>query len=116
MDDLITTQKQKALEESKLVEKLKLSKFLVTKAQQDLETKTRELNSELEKVKVITASTQTVSDFKEVLNIKQEKSQTSNKEMIKEISCKYFHQIKGCRREKKISVASSMMKNMGKRI
>ena len=101
MDDLITSQKQKALEESKLVEELKLSKVLVTKAQQDLETKTSALNSELEKVKVITASTQTVSDCKEVLNVKQEESKTSNEEKQKEIPCKYFHRIKGCRRGNK---------------
>ena len=73
----------------------------MTKAQQDLETKTSALNSELEKVKVITASTQTVHDFKETSSVKQEESKTSNEEKLKEIPCKYFHRIKRCRRGNK---------------
>ena len=60
MNDVITSQKQKAVKESDLVEELKLTKELLTKAHKDLETKTNELNSELEKVKVRKATTHTV--------------------------------------------------------
>ena len=41
-DDLITLQKEKAVEESMLVEELKLTKGLLDKAHQDLETKTND--------------------------------------------------------------------------
>ena len=49
MESSILSQKQKAINESILVEELKLSKELLNKAHQDLETKTNALNSELEK-------------------------------------------------------------------
>ena len=39
INDLITAQKKRADEESRIVEELKLTKELLTKSQQDLETK-----------------------------------------------------------------------------
>ena len=47
----------------------------MTKAQQDLETKTDALDAELEKVNVSEVTTQTVSKINEVLNVKQEESE-----------------------------------------
>ena len=81
-DDLITSQKQISVEKSKLVEKLQSIKGLLSKAQQDLETKNNALNAELEKVKVseistktfskiIEVSTQTVSEMDPVTNVKK---------------------------------------------
>ena len=46
-DDLITSQKHKAVEETKLVEELKLTKELLGKAHEDLETKTSAHDKEL---------------------------------------------------------------------
>ena len=51
VDDFITSQKQKSVEESKIVEELKLTQKLLAKCHQDLESKTNALDSELEKVK-----------------------------------------------------------------
>ena len=71
INDLIRSQKQKALEESKTVEELKATKELLTKAHQDLETKTNALEAEVEKVKANNVSTQTVSKVNDVSNVKQ---------------------------------------------
>ena len=79
------SQKQKAIDESMLVEELKLSKELLNKAHQDLETKTNVLNTELEKLKVSKTWTQTVSDSNEVSDVKQKESKnyiTEKKEAI----------------------------------
>ena len=51
-------------------------------------------NAELEKVTVSEVSTLTVS---EITNMKQEESEASFEEKKKEIPCKDFHKIKGCR-------------------
>ena len=100
-DHLIISQKQKATEESKLVEELKMTKSLLTKAHEDLETKTNALNAEIEKVRVVEVSTQSNPNIKEVLNVKEEEHETHDAKKLKEIPCKYFHQMKGCRRGNK---------------
>ena len=111
-DDMIISQKKKAVEETKIVEELKSTKELLSKAQEDLETKTSALNEELGKVKVTKVSTKTLSERKEVatqtnykvnevLNVKQEESDAKIEEKKIEIPCKYFNSIKGCRRGKK---------------
>ena len=43
----------------------------------------------------------TVSDSNEVLGVKQEESKTNFKEQKKAIPCKYYNNIKGCRRGSK---------------
>ena len=109
---MIISQKKKAVEETKIVEELKSTKELLSKAQEDLETKTSALNEELGKVKVTKVSTKTLSERKEVatqtnykvnevLNVKQEESDAKIEEKKIEIPCKYFNSIKGCRRGKK---------------
>ena len=80
MNDVLTSQKQKAVEESVLVEELKLTKELLTKAHQYLETKTNEVNAELEKVKVREVTTQTVPKINKVLKVKKEDSEDNIKE------------------------------------
>ena len=70
INDLIRSQKPKALEESKIVEELMTTKELLTKAYRDLETKTNSLEAELENVKGNDVSTQTVSEINNVLNVK----------------------------------------------
>ena len=101
LDDLITLQKLKADKESKLVEELKVTKDQLTKAHQDLETKSNALNEELEKVKVTEVSTQTVSDTNEMSDFKQEVSEAHGEEKHNVTPCKYFHRMKGCRRGSK---------------
>ena len=98
---MITLQKLKADEESKLVEELKITKDQLTKAHQDLETKSNALNEELEKVKVTKVSTQTVSDTNELSDFQHEVSEAHVEERQNVIPCKYFHRIKGCRRGSK---------------
>ena len=73
-DDLIILQNQKAVEESMLVEELKLTKGLLDKAHQDLEAKTNDLDAELRKVRegVSSVSTQTVSSINKVSDMKEE--------------------------------------------
>ena len=80
LDDFITLQKLKADEESKLVEELKVTKDQLTKAHQDLETKSNALKEELEKVKAMEISTQTISDTNEFSDVKQEVSEIHVKE------------------------------------
>ena len=70
----------------------------MTKAYQDLETQTYELETELEKVKGNDVSTQTVSKINNVLNVKQEQIETKIEEKQIAIPCKYFDTKKGCRR------------------
>ena len=100
-DELIKTQKKKAGEESNLVEELKFTKALLTKAHQDLETQTIRLNAQLEKeasavskqtvfqpnevstqtvYQMNEVSTQRVSEVIEVSNVKQEESEANNEE------------------------------------
>ena len=110
-NELITSQKQKAAEESKLVEELKVTKGLVRKAQHDLETQTNALNEKLEKVKRTDVSTNTLTQMNEVStqtvpeikvsHVKQEESEVKRKEKKKSIPCKYFNTTKGCRRGKR---------------
>ena len=100
-DHLIVSQKQKATEESRLVEELKITKALLTKAHEELEIKTNKLEAELEKVRISEVSTQTGPKIKEVPTVKEEENKTHNEEKLKTIPCKYFHLIKGCRRGKK---------------
>ena len=100
-DDLITSQKQKADEEWKLVEELNLTKGLLIKAHQDLEDKTIALDKELKKVNVNEVSTQTVHAINDVSSVKQEESKIHVEEKHKAIPCKYFHRIKGCQRGNK---------------
>ena len=52
LDDFIASQKQKTFEEAMLVEELQLTKGLLSKAQKELQTKSDQLNAELNKVKV----------------------------------------------------------------
>ena len=121
--ELITSQKKKAAEESKIVEELKYTKGLLSKAHQDLDAQTNILNAKLEKVEaseVLTqtvvqlkeVSTETVSQINEILiqtvselievsNVKQKKSEAISEEKKKSIPCKYFHKTKGCRRGEK---------------
>ena len=73
----------------------------MTKAHEDLEIKTNALNAELEKVEVSEVLIQTGPKIKEVSNVKEEENETHDEEKFKVILCKYFHQIKGCRRRKK---------------
>ena len=58
-DNLITSQKQKEEEESKLVEELRVTKGLLNKAYEDLVIKTNALDAEMEKVNVSEVSIQT---------------------------------------------------------
>ena len=95
LNDIITSQKQKAVKESILVEELKLTKELLTKAHQDLETQTNELDVQLEKEKVCDVTVKTVPKINKVLKVKQE---DNIKEKKKEIPCRYFHRNKGCMR------------------
>ena len=99
-DQLITSQKQKEEEGSKLVEELKITKGLLDKAYEDLVIKTNALDAELEKVNVSEVSIQTDPEINEV-SVKQEESKDNIEEKYKEIPCKYFHKIKGCRRGNK---------------
>ena len=62
-----------------LVEELKQTKELLTKAHQDLETKTNELNVELEKIKVKEVTAETVPKINKVLKVKQEDSEDNTK-------------------------------------
>ena len=52
----------------------------MTKAYRDLKTKINSLEAELEKVKANDVSTQTISEIKNVLNIKQEHIETKIEE------------------------------------
>ena len=97
---MIISQKQKEEEESKLVEELKVTKGLLDKAYEDLVIKTNALDAELEKVNVSEVSIQTDPEINEV-SVKQEESKDNIEEKYKEIPCKYFHKIKGCRRGNK---------------
>ena len=99
-DDLIILQKQKAVEESMLVEELKLTKGLLDKAHQDLEAKTNDLDAELRKVRegVSSVSTQTVSSINKVSDMKEEKAEAHIEAKHKNIPCKYFQRFKGSRR------------------
>ena len=97
---MITSQKQKEEEESKLVEELKVTKGLLDKAYEDLVIKTNALDAELEKVNVSEVSIQTDPEINEV-SVKQEESKDNIEEKYKEIPCQYFHKIKGCRRGNK---------------
>ena len=91
------------MEESQLIEELKLTKELLTKAHKDLENKNNALDAEMEKVKASQLSTKTVPVTNYVSNGKQEQIETNNKEKKTTISipCKYFHKLKGCRRGNK---------------
>ena len=100
MNDIITSQKQKAVKESILVEELKLTKELLTKAHQNLETKTNELNEELEKVKVREVTTETVPKMNKVSRVKQEDSEDNIKEKKKN-TLHIFSSKKGCMRGNK---------------
>ena len=93
LDDLIKSQKQKAVEEAKLIEELQLTKGLLISKQKELDAKTNELDAELKKVKV-----SEVSEVNEVSNGKQENSEANIKEIKKETPCKYFKRKTGCRR------------------
>ena len=73
-DHLIASQNQKAIEESMLVEELKITKVLLTKAQEDLQTKTNALNAELEKLRLSEVSPQTGNKIIEVLNMKKRRN------------------------------------------
>ena len=75
LDEFITSQKQKTMEEAMIVEELQLTKGLLRKAHKELQTKSDELNAELNKVKV-----SKVSEVKEVSNIKLEKNEAIMKE------------------------------------
>ena len=100
-DVLIKSQQQKAAEESALVEELKLTKEMLTKAHQELENKTKALDAELEKVKVNEVSTKTASAKSKVSNVKNKEILAYNKEKYQETPCKYFNKTKGCRRGSK---------------
>ena len=100
-EELITSQKKKAAVEAKLVEELKSTKRLLTKAHQDLEAKNNALNAEIKKVKASEVSTLTVSPIKQVSNVKQEENEAYNGEKFNAIPCKYFNKLKGCRRGSK---------------
>ena len=63
------------MEEAMIVEELQLTKALLSKAHKELQTKSDELNAELNKVKV-----SKVSEVKEVSNIKLEKNEAIMKE------------------------------------
>ena len=93
LNDVITSQKEKALKGSILVEELKQTKEMLTKAHQDLETKTNELNAELEKVKVNEVTTKTVPKINKVLKVKQEENEEIIKEKKKEIPCRYIEKM-----------------------
>ena len=98
INDLIKSQKQRAIEESKTVEELKVTKELLSKAHKDLQTKTNALEAELQKVNAFEVSTQTFSEINYVLNVKQEQHETNIEEKYIAISCRYFHTKNGCRR------------------
>ena len=100
---MITFQKQKANEETKLVQELKITKELLIKAHKDLEIKTDALDAELQKVKGSEASKETFPKINEAPNVKEKESGGTMKEKQKaiQIPCKYFHKIKGCRRGNK---------------
>ena len=102
-DSVITSQKQKSVEESQLIEELKLTKELLTKAHKDLENKSNALDAEMEKVKASQFSTKTVPGTNYVSNVKHEKIETNDKDKKKTIPipCKYFNKFKGCRRGSK---------------
>ena len=74
-DYLIASQNQKAIEESMLVEELKITKVLLTKAQEDLQTKTNALNAELDKLRLSEVSPQTGNKITEVSNMKEEETE-----------------------------------------
>ena len=80
LDDVMTSRKEKALKDSILVDELKLTKELLTKAHQDLETKTNELYAELEKVRVSEVTTKTVPKINKVSKVKQEEKEENIKE------------------------------------
>ena len=102
-DCVITSHKQKSVEESQLIEELKLTKELLTKAQKDIENKNNSLDAEMEKVKASQFSTKTLPGTNYVSNVKQEQIETNDKDKKKTIPipCKYFHKLKGCRRGSK---------------
>ena len=79
---MITSQKQKEEEESKLVEELKVTKGLLDKAYEDLVIKTNALDAELEKVNVSEVSIQTDPEINEV-SVKQEESKNNK--------CWFYH-------------------------
>ena len=78
-----------------------MDELKLTKAHHDLETKSKALDTELEKVKVNEVSIQTSFDKNKVLNVKQEEIEANIKEKQKGIPCEYLHRLKGCRRGKK---------------
>ena len=86
-DQLITSQRQKEVEESMVIEELKVTKELLSKANQDLDAKSNELDAQLEKVRMTEVSTQTVS------SVKHEEKEAQNELEQKEIPCKYFQRI-----------------------
>ena len=65
--DIITSQKKKTVEETRLVEEPKSTKEILSKAYNDLEIKTSALYEELKKVPQV--STQIVSERKEVATL-----------------------------------------------
>ena len=83
LNDVITSWKEKTLKDSILVEELKLRKELLTKAHQDLETKTNELFAELEEVRVSEVTTKTVPKINIVSKVKQEEKEENIKEKKK---------------------------------
>ena len=91
------------MEESQLIEELKLTKEQLTKAHKDLENKNNAIDAEIEKVKESQVSSKTVSERKDVLNVKQEQIETNNEDnkISIHIPCKYFNRIKGSRRASK---------------
>ena len=101
VEELITSQKQKAAKESELIEELKLTKDMLNKAHQELKNKTHVLNAELEKINVNKVSTHIESAKNDVSNVNKEEFKASNKDKLKETPCKYFQNLKGCRRGSK---------------
>ena len=102
-DELITSNKLKAVQETKLVEELKVTKELLTKAQQDLVAKTNALDAELGKVKVSEVSTQTGSDINEVPIVKEEACE-ANKEKKKTNTLQIFPYNKRMQERNKVLV------------
>ena len=69
LDDIIKSQKQKAVEEVIAIEELQLTKGLLISKQKELDAKTNELDAVLKKIKV-----SKVSEVNEVSSGKQEKN------------------------------------------
>ena len=81
----------------------------MTKSHQDLETKKKTLEVELEKVKISEMSTQTVTEIIEPSNVKQEECETNIEEKHIAIPCKYFHTNIWMDVGKELSAGSPMM-------